>query len=126
MLRQYTATITTDGSGDAVVYLEATACITGRIVAIKYVPTSIATGATLVFTGNTSGVAIMTKANAGTSTVWYYPRAIPNKVADGSAFTNESVPIWLFQEIVKLVVSSGGATKTGTVTLWVDEPVNPG
>lgn len=121
MLNQYTATITTDASGDATVYLGSR--IRGRIVAIKYLPGTIATGATLTFTGETSAQPVLTKASAGTSNVWYYPVAACNKVADGAASTLTEVPVWLYCERLKLVVSSGGNTASGSVVLWVDEPV---
>lgn len=122
MLNQYTATITTNGSGAATVNLGSR--IRGRIIAIKYVPGTIDTGATLTFTGSESGVPVLTKASAGTSTVWYYPMAAANKVADGSASTISESEVWLYQEALNLVVASGGDTKSGTVTLWVDEPVS--
>jgi len=121
MLNQYTVTITTNESGAATVYLGS--CIRGQIVAFKYAPGTIATGATLTLTGETSAVAILTKANAGTSTVWFYPMAAGNKVADGAASSLTEVPVWLYKERVKVVVASGGDTMTGTITLWVDEPV---
>ena len=126
MIRQFSATITTDASGNATVYVGSNLTlerIFGRIVAIKYAPGTIATGATLTFTGETSGQPIMTKANAGTSDVWYYPHAPANKMADGSASSLTEVPLCLFDEQLKLVVASGGATKTGAITLYVDEPV---
>lgn len=119
MLMQYVETITTDADGAATVYLGSV--IRGRIVAIKYAPGTIATGADLTITGETSGIAILTKANAGTSTVWFNPLAIPHKVADGSAFTDFGVDIWLYRERVKVVVAEGGNTFTGTISLWVDE-----
>jgi len=121
MLNKYTVAITTDGSGDATVYLGS--CIRGRIVAIKYEPGDIDTNADLVITGAISGVAILTKANCGTSDVWFYPRALANKVADGAASAITEVPVWVYQERVKVVVDQGDNAKTGAITLWVDEPV---
>ena len=119
MLIQYTATITTHVSdGSATSYLGS--CIRGRVVAIKYDPGSIATGAGLTITGETTGVVVLIKASAGTAIVWYYPVAAANKVADGSAATAE-VEVWLYNERLKVVVASGGNSKTGTITLYVDE-----
>ena len=117
MIFKYTTTITTDGSGDATVYLGS--CIRGRIVSIKYAPGTLET-ANLTITGETTGVAVLTKAGAGTSTVWYYPQAAANLVADGSAAATER-DVWLYNERLKVVVASGGATLTGTITLYVDE-----
>ena len=121
MLNEYSATITTDGSGDATVYLGSR--IRGRIIAIKYVPGTIDTNADLVITGDTSGVAILSKLNAGASTVWYYPLAKSNQVSDGAASSITEVPVWIYNERVKVVVDQGTATKAGSITLWVDEPV---
>ena len=119
MLIQHTTAIVTNGSGAATVYLGSS--IRGRVVAIKYAPGTIATGATLVISGDVTGVAVLTKANAGTSTVWYYPLAAANKVADGSASALSEVPVHLYFERAKVVVSSGGDTKTGAITLYTEE-----
>jgi len=121
MLNEYTATIVTAADGSATVYLGSS--IRGQIVALKYAPGTIATGAGLTITGASSGVPVLTKAAAGTATVWYYPMAAANKVADGAASTLTEVSVWLLKERLKVVVASGGDTKTGTITLWVDEPV---
>ncbi len=119
MLRKHSATITTNGSGAATVYLGSV--ITGKILAFKYEPTSIATGGDLTFTGETSEQPILIKANAGTSTVWYYPKAPANLTTDGSASTLTEVPLCLYRERIKLVVAQGGATTTGTITVYTDE-----
>lgn len=119
LLFSYTARLTTDTGGDATAY--AGGVIQGKILAIKYEPGTIEGTCTLTITGNTSGVAILTKASPGTSTVWFYPRAIPSKVSDGSAFTDVAEPVHLFSERIKVVVSSGGDTKTGTITFYTAE-----
>lgn len=116
---KYTGTITTDSGGDATVYLGH--AINGVIERIDYAPGTIDTGAGLTFTGETTGVAVLTKASAGTSNVSYYPRAACNKVTDGSASTISEAPVVLFKERLKLVVADGADTKTGTVTLYVNE-----
>lgn len=120
MLQEISTSITTDGSGDATVYLGSK--LRGRVHAIKYEPGTIATGADLTIIGETTKVPVLVKANAGTSDVWYYPRAIPNKNADGAAFTDVAVDIHVFQERIKVVVAQGGDTKTGKITAYVDSP----
>ena len=119
MLFSYTQTITTATGGGATVYLGHK--IRGRVVAIKYAPGTIATGAGLTLPGETSEVAVLTKASAGTSTVWYYPMAAANKVADGAASTVSESPVYLFSERMKVVVASGGDAKVGAITLYTDE-----
>lgn len=120
MLNQYTAAIVTNSDGAATVYVGSR--IRGQIVAIQYAPGTIDTGATVTITGETTGIPIITKASAGTSTVYWYPLAACVKAVDGSASTNEA-NIWLYCERMKVVVASGGNTLTGSITLWVDEPV---
>lgn len=117
----YTETITTDADGAATVYFGS--AITGTVLAIKYMPgaSGIDTGAGLTITGETSAVPILVKASAGTSTVWYYPRTLVNKNTDGSAETDAFEYIHVFKERIKLVVASGGATKTGSMTIYTEE-----
>jgi hypothetical protein len=115
----YEGTITTDGSGDATIYLGSK--INGRVIAIKYEPGSIVTGGDLTITGETSEVAILAKTDAGTSDVWYYPRVLVNKNSDASAATDALTDIFVFSERVKVVVAQGGDTKTGTITLYTEE-----
>lgn len=122
MLNQYTATITCDSSGDATVYLGSR--IRGEIKAVKYTPGTIDTNGDLAITGETTGQPILTKANAGTSNVWYYPVAPGNKVADAAASSLTEVPLWLYCERVKVVVAQGGDGGAGSIAILVDEPVN--
>jgi len=49
---------------------------------------------TLTNEGPTSE-SILVKADLGTADAVWYPRAIPNKVADGSAFTDAPIPIFV-------------------------------
>ena len=118
MLEAVSATITTDALGAATVYLGSR--LRGRVRAIKYAPGTLDTGADLTITGETTGVPILVKADAGTSTVWFYPSVIPNKNTDGTAFTDAAVDIWVVNERIKVVVAQGGNAKTGTITAYVD------
>jgi len=110
------ADITCNSSGAATVYLQPNinSGLNGFLVEIKYEPGSIATGATLTITTE-SGKPIMTKANAGTSTVFYYPRVPLNAVADGAAATNASEFIPIKNERIKVVVASGGSGGAGSI-----------
>jgi len=121
MINRYTVPIVTDAAGAATVYLGRR--ITGPVKTIKYEPGDIATGADLVVTGETTAMPVLTKANAGTSTVFYHPRAVSNQVADGAASAITEVEVHLCQEQLKVVVAQGGDTKTGAITVWADEPV---
>lgn len=117
-------TITTVGTtGACTVYTGGT--IRGYVVAIKYEPGTLDTLADLTITGETTGVAILTKANAGTSDVWFYPRAFPNQLTDGAAGTSPDWAIPVFQERIKLVVAQGGGTtsRVGYITYYTEEEV---
>lgn len=117
----YQQNFTVDASGDAVVYFGKR--ISGRVIAIKYEPGSsgIDTNGDLTLTGEDSGVPILTKANAGTSTVWFYPRALANKNTDGAAATDFLVDIFVFSERIKLVVAQGGNATSGSMTIYTEE-----
>jgi len=118
MIHSVTATLTVNADGDATVYLGTR--IRGCILAIKYVPGTLATGTDLVITGETSGIPILTAANVGTSTVWYHPRAFASKNTTGAAATDAFVKIPILNERIKVVVDEGGASKEGTMTLYYE------
>ena len=109
--------IVTNSSGAATVHLThgLSRKLNGFLVCIKYTPGTIDTGADLTITGEESGIPILTKANAGTSVVFYYPRALINAVADGAAATNASEFIPIKDERIQVVVANGGDTKTGSI-----------
>lgn len=117
IFHKITAAIVTDGSGDATVYLGSK--IRGMVLTIKYLPGTIATGADLVITGETSGIPILTEANLGTSNVFRYPRAPHNAVSDGAAGTTGTELIPIIGERIKVVVDEGGATKTGSIEVYI-------
>lgn len=114
------ANILTDASGDATVYIQPSLNnnLNGFLVELKYVPGTIATGADLTITTE-SGRPIMTKSNAGTSTVWYMPRALLNAVADGAESTNPSEFIPIKDERIKVVVAQGGSGGAGSIEATV-------
>lgn len=118
MMQVVSSSITTSSGGAATVYLGTS--LTGRVHAIKYAPGTIATGAGLTITGETTAVPIITKASAGTATVFYYPRAFANKVTDGAAFTDVTEDVRVYKERIKVVVADGGDSFTGTITAYVD------
>lgn len=126
MFSSASAEIVTDASGNATVYLShgLNRKLNGFLVALKYTPGTLDTGADLTITGETSGIPIITITNAGTSNVFYYPRALPNAVANGAAgsVSTESIPIK--DERIKVVVAQGGNVGTGSIEaiLMTDSP----
>ena len=115
------ADILTNSSGDATVYIShgPNGNPNGFLVCIRYVPVDLDTGADLTITGEDSLIPIMTKTNVGTSTVFFYPRALLNAVADGAAATNPSEFIPIKNERIKVVVAQGGNAKTGSIEAWL-------
>jgi hypothetical protein len=120
------ADIVTDASGNATVYLShgLNRKLNGFLVALKYTPGTLDTGADLTITGEDSGIPIMTKLNAGTSAVFYYPRALVNQVADGAAGASGLERIPIRDERIKVVVAQGGNTLAGSIEaiLQVNSP----
>jgi hypothetical protein len=118
-------TITTDASGDATVYLShgQISKPNGFLVMLIYTPGTIATGADLTITTEDRAIPIMTKQDAGTSLAIYYPRALLNAVADGSAAVNASEFIPIKNERIKVVVAQGGNGGVGSIeALIVNNP----
>lgn len=111
------ADIVTDASGNATVYLShgLNRKPNGFLVALKYTPGTLATGADLTITGESSGIPIVTITNAGTSVVFYYPRALLNAVADGAAGSAGSEFIPIKDERIKVVVAQGGNAGAGSI-----------
>jgi len=115
------ADIVTDASGNATVYIQSSINfgLNGFLICLKYAPGTIATGADLTITGETSGIPIMSKTDAGTSNVFYYPRALLNAVADGAASTNSSEFIPIKNERIKVIVAQGGNGGVGSIEATV-------
>lgn len=118
MIEKCTATITTDSSGNATVYLGSK--LRGRVHAINYVAGTLENTADLVITGEDTGVAILTDSPTGSE--WFYPRAFPNAVTTGGAGTVAAEDVHVLKERIKVVVAQGGDTKTGTITVYIDTP----
>lgn len=114
--------LTTDASGDAAV-LGST--VTAKLYAIEYRPGTIATGATVTVTCESdSSKALLTKASAGTSNLWFYPRDLVHAVADGAALTgtaggDRALPV--LRGKPKVVIASGGNAATGSVIVYYEE-----
>ena len=94
----------------------------GKLYAVRYTPTDIATGATLTIT--CGGKTVPSKANAGTSVAWYYPRDVMNLASSGAALTGTSgydlcEPI--LDGVPVVAIAAGGNSKVGNVVLYYEE-----
>jgi hypothetical protein len=119
------ATFTTDASGDASLTLIGSAF--GRIVGIAYDPATggVATGADLTLKDADSGAALVTLTDAGTAARYFRPTAV---VTDnvGVAVTAAATAVDVNRDVfvaggLKLVVAQGGVTKTGSLSVIVQE-----
>jgi len=108
-----------------------TSAILGKLYAVEYQPgtgsTQIATGATLTLTckgPNGTSKALLTKASAGTSDSWYYPRDLVHELTDGTALTgsaggDRACPI--LQGVVNAAIADGGNSKIGYVAIYYED-----
>lgn len=121
MTRRYDVTVTTDGSGAATAYSPR---IRGRLNSIHYVKTDFADGVDFTITDETTGESLWTDTNINTSEI-VRPRA-PVMDQSGAARlyasggTAVSDQITLGATRIKIVIASGGDTKTGTFRFVID------
>ncbi|HXG36526.1 MAG TPA: hypothetical protein VNL15_06130 [Dehalococcoidia bacterium] len=123
-VERHAVAITTDASGDFTGY---TPVVTGRVVQYRYVPDGtvpLDTGADLDVTGEDSGVVIANQDNIGTSAFTKAPRQATHDEAGAAslyAAAGEPVEDYLFiaKERLKIVIAQGGASKKGTLYIWV-------
>lgn len=117
---RHTVSVTTDASGDATAY---SPVITGRIVSIAYAKTDFADTVDFTITAEATGQGIWTESNVTASkTVAPMQPAYSQAGAAllyASGGTAVTTPIFVASDRVKIVVASGGDTKTGTFTVTV-------
>lgn len=121
---RHVVTITTDGSGDGTGYTEYP--LAGHITSIRYVKTDYADGVDFTMTCENSGLGVLTIADVNASATWS-PKQATHAATDGSALlyaaaglpVEDDIPV--AGERLKIVVASGGATKTGTFHVYVKD-----
>lgn len=107
--------VTTIADGSATAYSEQ---IRGQLVLISYVKTDFADGVDFTITNDTTGETLWTESNVNASAVRsvanpsYSTAGVAALYAAGGLAVN--VPIFLCNDRVKIVIASGGDTKTGT------------
>lgn len=110
--------ITTASDGSATAYIGSDTRLTGKLIAIGYKKNNFADGHDVVATVEYSAQPVWTKTNVDAS-VQVYPRHPTNDylaAASLYAATGEPVEdhIYLAEDRIKIVIASGGDTKTGT------------
>ena len=108
--QRLTVAVTTDGAGAATSYSTA---LTGQIKAIVYVKTDFANGVDFAITLEATGETLWTGTNVDASAT-VYPVTAATVASTGAASVLLQVPIVAANDRVKIIISSGGATKTGT------------
>jgi hypothetical protein len=121
MIRREVVSITTNSSGAATAYTD---YVSGIVRAIRYVKTDFADGATITITADASGQAILTWTAQNTSDT-SYPYAAQYTVADAASLyaaggVAVNVPIPVANERIKVVVASGGDTKSGAIHFYIE------
>ncbi len=117
---------TTDADGDLTV--DHTTNVIGRLIAIEWIDGTFADGVDAVISTQerSSGVAqtLLTLTNANDDKM-YYPRAVVHDDAGADVTydgTNEIYEAPLISGKPRMVVSSGGDTKTGGCILYIQKP----
>lgn len=110
-----TIVVTTDANGDSTDY---TCYIAGHVCQIRYVKTDFAAGVDVAITNNLTGQNIWTEANVDATKTVAPRQATHGEDGVPLEYTSngETVEshITLGDERIKVVVSNGGDTKTGT------------
>lgn len=118
----HTLSVTTSAGGAATVYTPTTV---GEIRAIRYVPgaSPLDSTADFTFTDNETGLELLTVTDVGPSAREWYPAigvmtttGVVALYAAAGTSVMDRIPI---AHAIKLVVAQGGASKTGTVYLYV-------
>jgi hypothetical protein len=115
MPKRVTITVTTNGSGDGIGYSDV---VSGEISTVRCVKTDFDNGSTITVTLETTGEAVWSESavNASASRAPRQPThstagAAALYAGSGAAVNDRIVAV---KERIKVVVASGGATKTGT------------
>jgi len=114
--RSHTVTVTTDGSGNATAYTGGV--VNGRLFEIRYVKTDFANDLTITVTGETTGIALWTETSVNASATRCPRQATYTVIGIAAVYTDDGKPVLdylvLADERIKIVIASGGVTKTGT------------
>lgn len=111
MAERHKITVTTAADGSATAYTPDG--LNGRVASISYVKTDFAAGVDWAITVEGTGESLWTDTDIN-ATETVYPVQKGNLGGTGAASTIMEVPIYLANDRVKIVVSSGGNAKVGT------------
>jgi len=120
-IKRHTVTVTTASSGAATAY---SPVLSGRLSQIRYVKTDFANGVDFTITAESTGETLWTEADVNDSAT-RAPRQATHSTAGVAALyagSGQAVndKIVLAADRVKIVIASGGDTKTGTFHIVVE------
>lgn len=126
MMKRYKVSLTTDGAGAATGY---TPRLKGRLHQIEYVKdpgaNPFAAGVDFAITGEATGVGLWTENDVNASAIRAPRLATHSQVGVASLYaaagTAVQDKIGMANDRVKIVISSGGATKVGAFHVLIDE-----
>lgn len=119
-VQRHAVDLTTDGDGASTGY---TPMVTGRISQIRYVKTDFDDGVDFTVTSEATGETIWAETNVNSSATRAPRQATHGTDGNAALYTGSAAvlaPIALANDLVKIVVASGGDTKTGTVHVVLD------
>lgn len=116
--KRYTITVTTDGSGDATSYVPDSGTITGTVLGIYYTKDDYAAGVDFDVTVNGTGETVWDEDDVNASK--NVRPAVLAQGTDGADLTGVYTPVLLVDDKLKIVISSGGASKSGSFTVLFD------
>jgi len=112
---RHTVTIETDADGDGTGY---TGVVNGRVLSIQYVKDDYANGVDFDVTGETTGQVIWDQDDVNASVQVAPRQPTHDKAGAASLFAAGGEPVedyyYVANERIKIVVGSGGDTKSGT------------
>jgi len=111
--------VTTIADGSATVY---TPVVNGRVLAIEYVKTDFADGVDFNITTEDSLQGVWLATNENVSTTKYPRTAVHGTTGTGLTYDGTRIiaePIPITNDRLKIVISQGGNTKSGTVYVTI-------
>jgi hypothetical protein len=121
-MRRYIVSITTESDGSATAY---SPLLRGKIHQLEYVKTDFADGVDFTVTGEKTGVGIWSENNVNASAVRAPRQPTHSQAGVASLYASDGTAvqdrIGLSSDRVKIVIASGGDTKSGTFHILVDD-----
>lgn len=115
-----TVTITTNASGAGTGYTDV---VNGRILHIRYVKTDFDNGSTFTVTGETTGASIWTESSVNASAERLPKQPTHSLLGVAALYASGGTAVLdyvvIANERIKIAVTSGGNTKTGTFHITV-------